>query len=257
LIVILCGISFYIPKTTIFTRNDWWDNGIIFQPKYLFSAIFIFTSIILIKLKKYYLFVLCSLICILLNSVQAPAVFITVSMFILFLYLNKKISFIQLVKYASLIILNLLFIGIYVYATKLSSENNNLISTINSKQLDVEFNIFKYLKTLTNCFIGQIIKSILSIIIFIPAFLLFNKRKENFLNPVFIFIVILHISSILSYAIFHFTVDAIQLWTNIYIPFSVVVVYILILKIINSHNFIKYPFLVLIIFLSIKQIKTI
>lgn len=237
-VLFICGVSFYIPRTTIFTAGDWYDAGLLYQPKYLFSCILSFYFLILIKREKVFPLLVVAMAVVLVNTVVAPAVLMTAGLCLLLLFVSKKISFRELTAYCVLIASVLLYIGIYtLFIHALNEKNGSVVKGV--LQSGGSFDFAGYLKTAFNCFAGAAIKSILSMAGFLLPFFLFvykKRKQEANIDAVLLAVFVFHIASITSYAIFYNRVDAVQLWTNIYIPFSAVVCLLLLAFIFESGN---------------------
>lgn len=234
LILIATGISFYIPSDTFFTKGDWWNISLVFQPKYFFPAIFVFYTMLFTRFEKIIPLLLLSVCCIFTCTVIAPAV-------LLFMGLNLLLSFNkfnskELIKYILIMMATVIFIGIYYFLTSyIDRENkilyNDQLSTVSSFSLPI------YLKTAFNCFAGQLIKSGLSLGFYIISIIVIIRTdylNKNILKKILLVMLYMHISSLLSYALFNNVLDAVQLWTNIYLPLSAAFGFITILHLINS-----------------------
>lgn len=256
LIVFICGISFYIPTTTIFTRGDWWNTSLLFQPKYFVSAIFTFYTFIFCTKYKLFPIIYIGLATIVANMVTAPSILIFIGCVILLLFVLRKITLISAIKFSLPIIVTLVFIGLYT----LWIHHLNDINTIEKKMVannSDTISLFIYLKTAFNCFVGQIIKSFLSLLPFIILLVISIQFKfvEKLKNSIIVFI-IFHLSSILSYAIFWNRVDAVQLWTNIYLPLSSIFCFLIVLFIFENRNYYIKTLLLFLIGLSFVQSET-
>lgn len=257
-ILFICGISFYIPRTTIFTNRDWWDNSLLFQPKYIFSTIFIFYAFIFYQKKLIVPLIVTGMATILVCTVVAPAILISVTLILFLLFFTKRILFRTLIKYSVPIVFTLIFIGCYtIYIHYLN--DLNLSTEHVQKSYSVPASIGYYIKTAFNCFAGQIIKSVLSLFPFIILlFLYYRKQKKYFksLLDISIVFIIIHISSLLSYAIFFNRVDAVQLWTNIYLPLSAIICFLVIAFVVNEKNKYLSAFAYALICLCFYQVNT-
>lgn len=257
-VLFICGISFYIPRTTIFTNRDWWDNSLLFQPKYFFSAIFIFYTFIFFQKKLYVPLILTAMATILVSTVVAPAILISVSLLILFLFFTKEISFRTLIKYSIPIAIILVFIGCYTMFIHYLNDLNLHTKPV-QKEYSTPVSIGYYIKTAFNCFAGQIIKSILSLFPFIILLVLYYKKQKKHIKSLLgisIVFIILHFSSLFSYAIFFNSVDAVQLWTNIYLPLSAIICFLVIAFVVSEGNNYLSAFAFALISLCCYQVNT-
>lgn len=237
-ILFITGISFFIPKTTLFTKGEWYDSGLFIQPKFVFSGIGIMYAVILIYLKKYYYVVLIAMSMILANIALAPSFFMAFSLGVLLLFLFKKINTKDFFGLSALILSTVLFIAVYGYAIMILNEKNNSLPSLYNNSIE-QTTLAAYLKTAINCFAGQFIKSILSLSVYLIALYCIVKRVliSSEFKKVLYFLLMLHICSILSYAIFHqTTVDAVQLWTFIYIPLSSVFCFLMMIFFLQDKN---------------------
>ncbi|MFN8237997.1 MAG: hypothetical protein U0T77_07490 [Chitinophagales bacterium] len=228
-ILLLCGLSFYIPRSTLFTRGDWWDNGLLFQPKYLFGALVTFYGILLSPSKKIIPLIFISMLCVLCCVVIAPAVFICLAVYIFLLFAVKETSFRDFIFHGIWMSGALILIGLYALWIQHLNQQTGLTNETAYAVKDT-LSLSYYFKTAFNCFAGQGIKSILSLFPYIALslFVLFPNRERSRQHfRVILFLVVLHFSSILAYAIFFNRVDAVQLWTNIYVPLSAIVCFVL------------------------------
>ena len=256
-IIIACGISFYIPSNTIFTKGDWWSISLTFQPKYFFPTIFVFYAILLTKFNKIIPLLLLSVACLFACSVIAPAALLFIGFTLLSLFISKKINLSTFIRHAGIPLFAIAFIGSYYLLIDYLNNKNaiavNVISTTSHA-----FSWLVYLKTAFNCFAGQLIKSALSLLFFLIVFFVIirtESKEEDNIKNIFAVIIIIHIASLLSYALFHNRVDAVQLWTNIYLPLSAVVGFMAIAYLINSKTRILSLIAILLIVLCLIQAR--
>ena len=238
IIFFTCGLSFYIPGTTIFTQGDWWDAGLLYQPKYFFTAIFIFYSIILVKHQKFFPLLVIAMATLLVNMVVAPAIFISLGTGLLLLFISRKITFSDFVIFSLLILGTLMFVGFFTMYIHALNDKNAVVKPdlIVSESF---FDLSAYLKTAFNCFAGQFIKSMLSMGWFLLPFYFFvyrNLKKDQRFGSGLLFLLVLHLGSIISYAIFHYKVDAVQMWTIVYVPLSAISIFLFVNFLINVNN---------------------
>jgi membrane-associated HD superfamily phosphohydrolase len=115
---------------------------------------------------------------------------------------------------------------------------------------------FSYLKTAFNCVAGQLIKNAMSFIFYILLSFLMLKSKEkkyDELKEILIIIILIHVASLLSYALFNNILDAVQLWSNIYIPLAAVFCFIILINLLDKGNRIQKVAAVTLIFLCYYQ----
>ncbi len=254
-ILLLCGLSFYIPRSTLFTRGDWWDNGLLFQPKYLFGAMVAYYGILLSPSKKIIPLIFISMLCVLCCVVIAPAVFICLAVYILLLFALKETGFRDFIFHGLWMSGALILIGLYTLWINHLNRETGLANGATPSAKDT-ISLLYYFKTAFNCFAGQGIKSILSLL---PYFALsvfvvspdWKKVRQHY--RVILFVIVLHFSSILAYAIFFNRVDAVQLWTNIYVPLSAIICFILFIFSFSQGKTVVKLVAILFLLLSIKQ----
>lgn len=232
--LVASSLSFYIPKNSIITRGDWYDFSVIFQTKVIYSvSILLLTVIFLIK-NKYTLLFISFLTLPLLATTITPTIYIAANVFLFYLVFNKQVSVKKYIQYQIFILVNFLLILFYMYLISVKNTQSTAITPI---KLDViQFGV-SYFKTAFNCFAGQIIKITLSnlFIILIWAYLYYKKNVNNKINTIIIYLIVVNISGILSYSMFHFIVDSIQFWVVVYIP-SVAIITTLIFYNLYSTN---------------------
>ncbi|MFN8295945.1 MAG: hypothetical protein U0T69_07095 [Chitinophagales bacterium] len=235
LIFITSGISLSLPFETIFTKGDWWNAGLLFQPKYFFTALFVFYSTILIRSKNLDYIVLIGLATILACTVAAPAILLAIGSLLLLYTIMKKITLKEFIRHSIPILVILIFIGVYTLWIRYL--NNHAQQTV-SKIADQPVSIIYYIKTAINCFGGQFIKSMLS---FFPFLILiglstgFKIKLTQNQKEITLLYLIIHVSSLLAYSIFFNRVDAVQLWSIVYLPFSAIVCFIILAGALTSE----------------------
>ncbi|HRH58566.1 MAG TPA: hypothetical protein PLS10_13020 [Chitinophagales bacterium] len=234
IIFLTSGISLALPFETVFTKGDWWNAGLLFQPKYFFTALFVFYATILINNKNYlHYIVLIGLATILTCTVSAPAILLAIGCLLLTYTVSKKITITEMFKYSVPVLVILLFIGIYT----LWIGHLNEYAHTTTKNPEHSVTIIYYLKTAFNCFAGQLVKTFISFSIFLILIGLIFKFKvkppQNYKEIVLLYVII-NITAILSYAIFFNRVDAVQLWSIVYLPFSAVVGFFIIVYALTS-----------------------
>lgn len=236
-ILFTSGIFFYFPSTTIFTRGDWWTNTFMYQPKYLVTSIFILYLIILSKFNKRYLIISIGMASIMANTAAAAAILLFFGMYILLIPLRREEKLKSILVISTPIFAALAFIALYSFIIKYT---NNLYP---SEKLDFGFTtkpipIIYYIKTAFNCFVGQLIKSTLSVLPILICFYIFKKNYSIKINKELIVILItIHIASILAYSIlFGLMVDSIQLYSYIFVPMNAVCCFLIIQFFIFSNS---------------------
>lgn len=252
-ILITCGLSFYIPRTTLFTRGDWWDMGLISQPKYLFPAIFIFYSLILLRFQKIAPVILIALAVVITCTVAAPAILISIGIYLLYLVTFHKITLNNFIRYSLIILSGCIFLGVYTWSIHIINDKNTLPDTLPPHP--ISFSGFHYFKTLINSFAGQVIKSIMSLLPYLLLFFIVMRKKirDNDLVGLAILFFIIHISSIAAYAVFSNLFDAVQLWTIVYVPLTGIAFFLMMGYILAENNFIVKILVAVLIILSVKQ----
>lgn len=253
-VLFVCGLSFYIPRSNLFTRGDWWDNGLLFQPKYLFGALVTFYGILLSPSKKIIPLIFISMLCVLSCVVIAPAVFICLAVYILLLFVLKETGFRDFIFQGIWMAAALILIGLYALGIQHLNEQTAFRTAVAPET--GRLSLLYYFKTVFNCFAGQIIKSLLSILPYLALslFVIYpNWKKVSKHFRAILFLVVLHFSSILAYAIFFNRVDAVQLWTNIYVPLSAMVCFVLFFYTLNHGKIILRLTAVILLLLSVKQ----
>lgn len=254
-VLFVCGLSFYIPRSTLFTRGDWWDNGLLFQPKYLFGAMVAYYGILLSPSNKIIPLIFISMLCLLCCVVIAPAVFICLAVYILLLFALKETGFRDFIFHGLWMSGALILIGLHTLWINHLNRETGLANGAAPSVKDT-ISLLYYFKTAFNCFAGQGIKSILSLL---PYFALsvfvvspdWKKVRQHY--RVILFVIVLHFSSILAYAIFFNRVDAVQLWTNIYVPLSAIICFILFIFSFSQGKTVVKLVAILFLLLSIKQ----
>lgn len=255
LILITCGISFYIPSDTFFTKGDWWNVSLTFQPKYFFPTIFVFCALILTKFNKIVPLQLVSIACILCCSVITPAVLIFTGFLLLYLFFSKRINFSRFVQFSLIPVFAVGFIGVYYLCINYLNNKHINDSHIASAST-FSFTWFLYFKTAFNCFAGQLIKNAMSFIFYIVLlfFLIKAKNKNhNDLIQILVIIMLIHIASLLSYALFNNLLDAVQLWSNIYIPLAAIFGFITVIYLIYKGSNIQRLAAAMLLFLCYYQ----
>jgi hypothetical protein len=259
LLLFSCGISFYIPKDTLFTRGDWNDLSLMYQPKYFYTAVFILFSLLFIRYKKYIPVVLIGLATIVFSAVTAPSILMTLAVWLILLFVLNEITFKELIRYSIPVPVFLVFFGFYVLLMQHINERHALVDAVSSVASAAPVEFTAYLKTAFNCFAGQIIKSTLSLFSFIILFLSALLRKENQItefNRIILFLLILHVFSVLSYAVFHIIgVDAVQLWSMQYIPLSAIVCFMIAVNGMMSKSILLRILTAVLVILSFIQSK--
>lgn len=253
-VLFVCGLSFYIPRSNLFTRGDWWDNGLLFQPKYLFGALATFYGILLSPSKKIIPLVFVSMLCVLSCVVIAPAVFICLAVYILLLFVLKETGFRDFIFQGMWMAAALILIGLYALGIQHLNEQTTFRTVVTPET--ARLSLLYYFKTVFNCFAGQTIKSLLSILPYLALslFVIYpNWKKISKHFRVILFLVVLHFSSILAYAIFFNRVDAVQLWTNMYVPLSAIVCFVLFFHILRFGKILLRLTAGFFLLLSIKQ----
>jgi hypothetical protein len=235
-VLFIAGISFYLPKDTIFTRGDWWDVGLVFQPKYFFSAVFIFYLLLFVKIKRMLPVVLIGLAAILSCTVTAPAVLITLGLLLLAMWLGKRVTFREFMVLCTPIALVLAFIAAYTLCIRIDNSMHSVQEWTAAPTPAFSFGM--YFKTAFNCFAGQLIKSGLSMFPYaILALLLYvcTPLQDNGLQRCLLLILLMHVTSLASYAVFSFMgVDSVQLWTILYVPLSAFACFLVIAAALNA-----------------------
>lgn len=228
----ICGISFYIPKNTLFTKGDWYDLGVFYHTKIIFCVSIILLAVNFLIRKNYFLLITSILALPVLSTPTAPGVYLGISLFIIILWLKKEISKKDFLIFSIQIILNFTFLIIYVLiiskANITSPSSNN---TIHVKSSLFDFNLI-YFKTVFNCIAGQTIKIILSNIIYILlGFVILKHIRKLAITNLIIFLLLLNFCGLLAYSIFHKMIDSVQLWVLFYFPtfgiLSILILYFL------------------------------
>ncbi|MDB5226404.1 MAG: hypothetical protein JWN78_597 [Bacteroidota bacterium] len=253
-ILVLCGLSFYIPRNTLFTRGDWWDTGLISQPKYLFPAIFVFYSFIFIRFQKIIPIILIALAVVIVCTVAAPAILISIGIYLLYLITFHKITLNNFIRYSLIILSVCIFLGIYTWWIHIINDKNTLPGTFPTHP--VSFSGFYYFKTLINSFAGQVIKSLLSLLPYLLLFFIamWKNIKNNFLLAALaVLFIIIHISSIVAYAIFSNLFDAVQLWTIVYVPLTCIVIFLMMGYLFSQDNLVVKILVIVLFIFSVKQ----
>lgn len=255
LILITCGISFYIPSDTFFTKGDWWNVSLTFQPKYFFPTIFVFYALVLTKFNKLVPLQLVSIACIFCCSVITPAVLIFTGLLLLYLFFSKRINFSSFLQLSLISVFAVVFIGAYYLCINYLNSKHISDSQIVSAST-FSFSWFLYFKTAFNCFAGQLIKNAMSFIFYILLLFFLVKTKDkdnNGLIQILVIIVLIHIASLLSYALFNTLLDAVQLWSNIYIPLAAIFGFITVIYLIYKGSNIQRLAAAMLLFLCYYQ----
>lgn len=252
-----CGISFYIPRENLFTRGDWNDLSLLYQPKYFYASIFIIYSLLFVFYKKTIPIILLGLTVILTSTVTAPSVLMIITLWIFYQFLQREITLKQVLKYSIPILLFLLSFSGYVLIMGHVNTNNEISNSIAVNDSSQALILVNYFKTAFNCFAGQLIKSVFSLLPYLLLLLYMYIRKlENNrkLYLLMLYLGVFNIVAILSYSIFHFIgVDAVQLWTIVYIPLSAILCFLILINGLTTNNLFAKLMAVFMIALSFKQ----
>lgn len=255
LIFFICGISFYLPHHTIFTRGDWWDMGMLSQPKYLFTALFVFYALLAVKRRFLFPLILLAMAALLSCTVAAAALLLSVGAILLLLFATRKISFKQAMRFSLPVLLTLLYIGAYTQFSWYSNRQHAVQQVFAVKQ-EAPIPLMTYIRLAINCFAGQFIKSVLSLAAYLLLVLLLlrDKEKVNQLREPLTLLLVLHVCSIAAYAVFSFLgVDTVQLWSIVYVPLSAIFCFLIVIVLLETAKPLWYIPLFLLIALSVRQ----
>lgn len=222
LFLFVSGIAFYIPKESILTHGEWfvatvnYHTNFNFHIKISYIVIILLLGANLVKRKHYDLFFCTFLLLPILNTSVASTIYVGANLFLFYLLLTKQFTRSQYFKTQIFIVFNFLCLAGYMYL--ISVTNSKSSATIPIKFGVESFNL-SYLRTFINCIIGQTFKLIVSniIIVFLLAYLYFKKIQSAFKDVLWMLLIV-NISGILMFAVFHIMIDAIQLWAAVCIP---------------------------------------
>ncbi len=204
---------FLYPDSIEILEQDLWTNTIISIPKLSIIYVFLIWMIILIRNQSYFA---ASLVCCLtaINyTMVTPGLFLAFGTLLIFRVWTKADSFkVLLWNFTPMLVTAALLLIFYfgksdTISIVVENENSNLFSFL---KISTSINIF--------------IKTSLQIIFtsFPYLLILFYLRKEMFSREkeITFFWILLIVFSLLSWMLFNVSVDAVQLWANLYIPAS-------------------------------------
>lgn len=251
-ILVISGISFYIPKSIQFF-NTWWleDFNPLLRPKYLIVGIMLYAACLDSIRKRYMYLPLYFIASVVFNPVSLLPILCTFIIYVLFLKYKEKE---QIKPLVIPFLLSIFVLTIYIYIV---AKNNQAI-LVNNKTfgLSPSFIYVVLNKTLHN-FIDVAVRNAISIFFPSLAILYYIVNKKDFnLIPFLFLLLLLTFFSVLSLAILNqFNAEAVQSWTIIGIFITPLLVLVSILLLYFSNKKVLYLYVPLLILSTVINLK--
>lgn len=198
------------PNNVEVLKMDIWTSSILSMPKLI--NIYIFGICILLSLLKNNYYSVSIFACLLgiSYSTVIPALFLTIFLFLIYKIVFNKLKILEAtLSFYPIIVTSILMLVLYAFFGERDSALPSLFEIIDN------YKFFASFKTAVNVFGKTIIQIVITAS---PLILLFIFLKQKINIEFFSFLFFLILSSLIIYAFLHSMHDAVQLWSNIYMP---------------------------------------
>lgn len=199
------------PNNIELLKMDLWATSILSMPKLLYVYVYSICMILAILKSDYFSLSVFACLLSISYSTITPALFLAISLFFFYSFLfQKKRLKITLLNFYPLVITAISILIFYMVFGEKDGVTPSFQEIINNY-------------TSTNAyqtFVNIIGKTIIQIIITSsPIIILWLGLRKKINSELSIFLIFIILSSLFSYAILHQMHDAVQLWSNLYVPF--------------------------------------
>jgi len=213
-------IGFLYPNSIEVLAMDVFEIRLVEHPKLLIISVYLI--FILMSLLKDELFSIVILSCSLIASYVsvAPPLFISISVYFTYLMIIKKLSIKNFLKLIIPLVVTMLLVFSFYHF--FGSRESNSVINIDFQEKLVSLS---YYRTTINIIVKMTIQVIIISLPFIILFAL-NFSRIKHLRKMFIFLIIMYISSLLVWAILWPMHDSVQLYSNIFYPTLNIVLFV-------------------------------